>query len=222
MAEVYPHPKMNFPKWVENFWYHYRWQFLFALAVVAFIAIAAVQSFIQKKIDASILYVGPVAVSDQTCHDIVASAEEKFTRDYDGSGRKSADIRTIHLSTELDGLSPKKRAEADKRFTQYVDEILSGEDCFLLVSPSFYENLDQKGVLMSVYEIFGAWRGDEAILCGIPLNTIPLGASPGFRDLPPDTVLCLRYAGGVGTKLSENEIEEKNLLNAAIFRDLCS
>ncbi|MBP5289317.1 MAG: hypothetical protein J6Z79_05530 [Clostridia bacterium] len=221
MAEVYPHPKMNARQWVANFWYHYRWQFLFGVVAVTFILIATVQFFRQKEPDAVFLYVGPQAVSDRTCKEIVGSAKGKFTRDYDGNGYKGADINTIQLDGDLEGLSPHKKAEADKRLRQYTDEILSGDSCFLLLTPALYEKLDEEGALVSIYEIYGAWRDVDVLLCGIPLSDIPLGKCAGFSDLPRDTILCLKYAGTVNGALSEDEIEARNARNAEIFRDLC-
>lgn len=222
MAETYPRPKMNFLQRLENFWYHYRWQFIVALIFITFIGIAFVQSILQKHPDASFLYVGPAALGDDTCSGIVLASEEKLTSDYNQNGKIETDIRTIQLSTELDRLSPHQKNEADKAFQRYVEEVLSGDDFFLLLSPEFYEKLDQAGALMSVYEIFGEWRAEGSPLCGIPLNELPLGACLGFRDLPRDTVLCLKYAGGVGVALSEEEMTRLNEVNARIFCDLCS
>lgn len=221
MAEIYPHPKMNARQWVENFWYHYRWQFLFGLVAALFIGIALVQSFLQKDPDASFLYVGPVALNDDTCRGIISSAEERFTEDYNGNGRMEADIRTIQLSTKLDALSPHQKNEADKSYQRYVEEILTGDDFFLLVSPEFYEKLEQAGALMSQYEIFGFWRDEAVLTCGILLKETPLWQCEGFQDLPSDTVLCLKYASRVNGSVTEEEMYALNELNAKIFRDLC-
>ena len=222
MAEIYPHPKMNLRQRVENFWYHYRCQFLFGLVVVIFIGIALVQSFLKKDPDVSFLYVGPVALGDTVCNDIVSASAGKLTNDLDGKDHYEADIRTIQLSVELDRLSPHQKNEADKAYQRYVEEILSGDDCFLLLAPEFYERLDRAGALMSLYEIYGEWREEGSPLCGIPVKDIPLGKSEGFRDLPGDTLLCLKYAGGVNGKLSEDEIANANERNAEIYRALCS
>ena len=226
MAEVYPHPKMNPIQWVENFFYHYRWQFIFSLIVAAFIGIAAFQFFTRKDPDVSFYYVGPVALSDEICKGIVSSAQEELSRDYNGNGKIEADIRTQQLSTELDLLSPHQKNEANEGFQSYTEEILTGDSCFLLVSPEFYEALmdfnDDGSPLMSYYEIFGEDAPEGELLNGVPLRKTPLWQKPGFDDLPSDTVLCLKYAGGVNGAQTNDEVNAANEQNVQIFRDLCS
>lgn len=221
MAEVYPRPKMNFLQRIDNFWYHYRWPFLFALVVLAFIGIALVQYLTRTNPDVSFLYVGPKALSEETCESIVSSASDRLAKDYNGDGKRTADIKTIQLSTDLDLLSPHQKAEADKSFQRYLEEILSGEDRFLLVSPAFYDLLCDSGALMSVYEIFGSWQNDGEYLYGLPLKDTPLYKTPGFRDLPDDTLICLKYAGEIISDLSAEDRSAVNDTNAEIFRKLC-
>ena len=222
MAEIYPHPKMNFRQWVENFWYHYRWQFIFCVIAASFILIAAFQFAFRKTPDASFLYVGSFAPGENTCKALVASAEERIAEDYNGDGRIKADIRTILLSDDLDLLSRREQIEANKAFQRYSQEILAGDDCFLLLSPYFYDELEASGALVSLYEIYGFWPEIAEMYSGFPLKDTPLGKMEGFSDFPDDTVICLKYAGGVGDDMTADQREEANLVNARIFRDLCS
>ena len=222
MAETYPHPKMNFRQWVANFWYHYRWQFIFSVIAASFILIAAFQFVFRIMPDASFLYVGSFSPGENTCKALVASAEERFAEDYNGDGKTHADIRTIVLSDDLDLLNRREQIEANKAFQRYSQEILAGDDCFLLLSPYFYDELEASGALVSLYEIYGFWPEIASYHCGFRLKDTPLGKTGGFSDLPDDTMICLKYAGAVGGDMSFDQREEANALNARIFRDLCS
>ena len=222
MAEVYPHPKMTFGKWIENVWYYYKWFILLGIVVLTGIVIASVQFFSRTDPDASLLYVGPRVISEENCEKILSVVEKRMLSDPNGDGKLKAEMKTVALSTsyrELIGNELPGQTEYNA-YLDYQNEILAGDGCILLVDPLFYEELKSDRAIMPLSDIFSELP-DFAKECGFRLQDLSLWKEDGFSTLPGNTVLCFRFASSysIQDEAERLKIQEENL---AVFRDLCA
>lgn len=218
MEEYYPCPKMNFRQRCANFWYYHKWLVITILFFLAFIAIATVQFFQKDDADVSLLYVGPALVDDRLSRDLIESSSP-LVDDENGDGKALVDFININLSGDINLLSGGKLIEAREEYQRYCDEILSGEACILLLDEYYYLELAQTGSLVNLYEIFDEDELSSSLFdgFGLRLKNTPLYRLPGYRDLPENTVLCLKYASAVVYPDWEERIEaDEN--NLEVFR----
>ena len=221
MAEVYPHPKMTFPKWVANVWYYYKWFILLGAVFLTGIVIASVQFFSRTDPDASLLYVGPRVISDENSGKMISTAENLMQSDPNGDGKKKIEMKAVALSTsykELIGNELPGQTEYNA-YLDYQNEILAGDGCILLLDPLFYEEVSSDRALMPLSDIFDS-PPEFAREYGFRLQDLSLWQKEGFSSLPGNTILCFRFASrySIQDEAERLKIEEENL---AVFRDLC-
>ncbi|MBR5314827.1 MAG: hypothetical protein IKU45_05400, partial [Clostridia bacterium] len=48
-------------KWLDNFWYHYKWHVIIGLFVIVFLVVAIGQMIDKDKVDAYVMYAGPTS-----------------------------------------------------------------------------------------------------------------------------------------------------------------
>ncbi len=223
MAETYPHPKMNLRQWIANFWYYYKWFFLLGVMIFIFVVIASVQLFSKSTPDASLLYVGPRSISDRRCGEIISVSQEVMHADYNGDGKKKITLKTVTLSTDYQALidQPGGNQTEFEAYLDYHNEIVGGDACILLLDPYFFQELADDGALMTLYEIFGDEAPEAGNDYGIRLDSLPLYSQQGFSALPPDTMLCMRYASQYAQQEAADRyrLEEESI---AVFLDLYS
>lgn len=208
MEEKYPHPKLTPKKWIENFWYYYKWLFLTVLVFVTFAAIATVQYFAKNDPDVTFLYVGPKALGENEC-EMLTESVEKHILDTNGDGTEKCSIITFTLSSEYDDLVAGVKDQAMQEYHGYSDEILNGDATILLLDPYFYEQLAEQGALISLYEMFDEFPPSAIDLYGLELKKTPFANSDGFSALPEDTIVCFKIAPA-GTDIDVNRQIEIN------------
>ena len=193
MEEKYPHEKLTPKKWIENFWYYYKWIFLTAMVFVAFALIATFQCLLKTDPDITLLYVGPKALGENTCEAIVSEADQ-FVLDSNEDGEAKSTILTYTLSGEYDDLLHGVKDQALQEYQGYSDEILSGDATILFLDPYFYEQLADQGSLINLYEIFDEIPSSAIDYFGLELKKTKLYALEGFSELPDDTIVCLKIS----------------------------
>ncbi len=203
MEEKYPHPKLTPKKWIENFWYYYKWIFLTALVFITFAAIATVQFFLKVDPDITFLYVGPKALGENECEMLTETAE-KYILDSNDDGTAKGSIITFTLSSEYDDLVHGVKDQAMQEYQGYSDEILSGDATILFLDPYFYEELAEQGALISLYEVFDKLPQAAIDYYGLELKKTPFANKEGFSSLPDDTIVCLKIAP-VGADIDVNQ-----------------
>lgn len=221
MEEKYDCPKMTPKQWVANFWYYNKWFFLLGVVVVVFLAICTVQFFTKEDADASVLIVTSKEVSDQTCRELIESAES-FVSDLNGDGEIAVHAVSIALHSNPDLLEAGKRAQARRAqaredYQRYSEEILSGDSCILLIDEYYYLELSENGNLVNLYGVFEELPEAAFDYYGIRLGDTPLFKLCGFSSLDPNLVLCLKHAPIVA-EYTDEERAEINMRNEEAFR----
>ncbi len=204
----------TFKEKVENFFYHYKFQFFAGVFAVFFLAVMLTQMLGRDKFDYVIMYAGPkVLISDES---LMTQSLTMLAQDVDGNGEINISINDIVI------LSPEEQQQAKEAGSEinpenyseamqnYEAQLLAGDSYICLLSPYMYEQGHDSGRFCELSDIFGKNIPESAYdNCAILLSDTDFSLMPGFENLPDDTLLCMK-------KLSEvSDSDSKHIFNAS-------
>ena len=190
---------MTFRKWIENFWYYYKWLFLTACVFVLFIAICVVQFATKSDPDLSVLYVGPKALSESDCEGII-SLTESIIQDCNGDGKTSVAFQSVTYAPLTANLTEGQNEKAKEIVRRIQNEMLAGDAQILLVDSSIFNDLASAGALYNLYAVFSTPPAGLVDDYGIVLSTTRLYHTREFSVFSGDTLLCIRAQSADFTK----------------------
>ncbi len=187
---------------LENFWYHYKWPFLFGLFFLVAITVCFTQCAANGRgNDAFVMVAGAPAPTPSQMRDI-EDFLEGYTDDRNGDEKIIVAMQkyTIYTEEEINTLvlsdarpHAKELSYNDKKaFQQDLEATL----CFLGVE--LYEEEAKAGGLLPLSEITatlpaaGVLVGTDGVAYGVRLADLPIAAEGPLSILPDDTVLCMR------------------------------
>ena len=186
-----PKTKWTFGKWIDNFWYYYKWFFLCALVFVLLIAICVYQFAAKRDADLTLLYIGHATLSDPDCKKVIDAAESTVT-DVNGDGDVTVDFKTIvYAQTDAD-LPQGQRERATEIVRRIQNELIGGDSQVLLVDRSVFSALSGSGALFNLYGVYQTLPASSIDDYGIPIRATRLSDLVGSTALPADTILCMR------------------------------
>ena len=188
--------KGRFAIWCENVWYHYKVPIIIALVLIVALSVCIVQCAKREPTPDYILcYAGEASLlptkNNTVAADMAASAESLI---------ESGGLR-IGNGVRIDTWQVRKGAALDsynKDSIQSLQNELSTPIAYLyLLSEHTFDvyTTTQGGrLVVPVAEYLPADSTVEITPdgYGVYLRSTPAASLPGFRDLPDDTVLCLR------------------------------
>ncbi len=192
--------------WLDNFWYHYKWTVIIVAFFVTVLVIGIVQIFSKTDADATLLFSGPVQMSDDEITAIRNDLGSLLPEDRNGDGEKYITFMEFAVFSEQemeeenhkykddDGkyiqvVTPSHNASLSKEYQSYTQ---TGDCSIYFVSEHLYSNLVKTDRLVKLSEFFeqtpdGA-IGDEY---GIKLSETDLYEFfDSLKVLPEDTVIC--------------------------------
>ena len=196
-----------FIKWLDNYWYHYKWPTIF----VAFFGILAimltVQMITRPKYDETFLYACTYRMNAQEYQDYEQLLERVLPDDYDGNGEKSINIMSYQIYSEDEYYEAASIAEANSdsfslngkyntdefhNFSQYA---MTGECSVYLLSEYLFNQLKSADRLRPVAEIYEGKELPVGVTddgFGIRIKDTDFYIyNPAAQILPDDMVLCL-------------------------------
>lgn len=188
--------KGRFAIWCENVWYHYKVPIIIALVLIVALSVCIVQCAKREPTPDYILcYAGEASLlptkNNTVAADMAASAESLL----ESGGQR------IGNGVRIDNWQVRKGAALDsynKDSIQSLQNELSTPIAYLyLLSEHTFDvyTTTQGGrLVVPVAEYLPADSTVEITPdgYGVYLRSTPAASLPGFRDLPDDTVLCLR------------------------------
>ena len=201
---------------IQNFFYHYKWHTLFAAVLVIAIVICSLQFCGREKYDAYVLYAGSKNIG-RTAKDgdvaeisTVISSLRRVTDDFDGNGEISLNFTNYYFLSAEEAAGANDVNEAllanDRKSLSSVFEHSEYYLCF--ISTAVYEqyhNVGGEELFISLTEFKeknedAVFYSDSAIL----LSSTPLSKLPAIKDLPSDTLICIRRPSVLGAKSKEH------------------
>lgn len=240
--EIMGDVKLSSPliKKLENFWYHYKWHTIAAVAVVIIILVLTLQTCSRVSYDGYILYAGPYEIKKTSANGDIApysttiSSLKKACEDFDNDGNVNVTLQNFFVINEeeaekLYDLEPGYSINTTlvQEDTERLGQTMLYGDyyvCFLS-ERIFLEYEERYGGAMfkevSEYLTDGK-KYDLASENGVYLGSLEFYSLPGICDLPADTVICLRALSEVSSALNRGGSEESFLRGEAIFKDILS
>ncbi len=208
----------SFIKKLDNFWYHYKIHTIAALFIVFVIVICSVQTCSRADYDIQVLYAGgkhiPLSDDSSSLYTNINSAFKLVCDDYDKDGIKNPLLLRLTIPTtneELENLGGSQNEKIFRENTQELETIMvySSEYYLCFLSEPIFIDYDQKITEQGIFPLEDirkyAPEGSSfeyASDRGIYLRSTDFYKLPGIKDLPENTVICLRVRSEVMSSAS--------------------
>ena len=238
-TEVVEAPKKSFSKWLDNYWYHYKWHTIAVVFVLIVVTVCVVQMSNRTSFDAVITYAGSKDISQKSENGgtaeivIMQSSLKDVAYDVDENGDVTLDLEPLFWlsSAEIAALKAELKEGEEINdsllISSYntVDDLMLSSDRFLwLMSDDLYEYINSKSDVGRFVDLSGVPGEDSAVefygddTCAIYLKSTEFYKMPGICDLPEDTLIVVRKLGigsNKSTKRAYNAALEiaKNIIN---------
>ncbi len=201
-------------KWLENYWYHYKWTTIVVLFFALVIGIGVYQMAAKEDYDTQIIYAGPVLLIQE---DQMTGINEAFRAvmpgDYNEDGKKSLIIHDFAILS--DEQYQQKLEEAEKEGeggiafdpttrTSYISNIMTlystGESSVSLLDPYVYNTFRRQDAYSKLADVLGEKPAYAVDDYAVRLKDTPFGQYFDALDvLPDDTLLCFRKPSELST-----------------------
>ena len=197
-------PGDKFFKWLDNFWYHYKWHTIIAVFAIIVVIVGISQVVSKGTADVGVIYGGPrlLSLAEQRA---VESAVRQVMEDYNQDGKLVVEFVSLMLMS--DEQIQAAYDEAEKRGEEYFANaqfmreelkkfdnlIMAGDSLLCLLDPFLYNRVLDSGGFIPLSEIFDELPESAVDEYGILLSDTEFGQYfDGVNTLPGDTILCIR------------------------------
>ena len=215
--------KGKFLKWLDNYWYHYKWPTIVVAFFVVVFAVCFIQSITNEKKDILITYAGSAALEGDDKLAIESVLTNSLPEGFGNNGNagKAGFIPYLVYSKEQIQKAQEDQIFIDTVFNSNEYSTLNSQyktgngSIYLLEEWLYRELLNEDGTtdrLKPLEEIFGEIPEGAIDAYAIRLGDTELYKnSPALQVLPADTVLCL-HEKIFGQKNYEKEVEVFELI----------
>ena len=230
----------NFKKWLDNYWYHYKWPTLIALVFIFTFSIGIGQIAVEKNnYDVYALYAGPEYLHKEP-HDMIVeeftAVAEKVSGVSDTEEEKSVNLQMLIYLND-DQITAQKQAveatgemftfdilENNNVFETFMKQLVSGENVIMFLDPYLYKTAEENGALYKVKEIIGRnVPGMTDSGMGVRLKDSGLLEKyPSLSNLPEDTILCLRQVTHAMKLIGKSESKDSHKFQLDVAREMFS
>lgn len=198
-------------KWLDNFWYHYKWPTIIITFFVSLAIVLAVQLVSRENYDAYIMYVGDAAIPDTQYHDIQKSLNS-ICKDYNEDKEILVNFsRTAFISDEEHEMASTVNASA----TQFLSSMSVQPYYIYLMTPLVYDIYKDNGVFVPISEleidIPDEWYYDETAISFSKTDYATSHA--GVDNLGEDLILVIKsvpYSRSKSTEAKERKSFENH------------
>lgn len=183
-------------KWLENYWYHYKWHTIVGAFLIAVVTYLIVQALTATTPQFQIMYAGPKALDMPTKIQLA----EPFAQ-LQGPVEEEEDrvaFASIYLLTDeqakdvlMTGFTVTDLQTNRQQFNTYT---ATGECLIYLLDPAWYPQLRDAGALVPLSEAMGYTPQNAIDSYGIRFKDTAFAQyfADQFTVLPDDTILCMR------------------------------
>lgn len=202
----------TFSEKVENFFYHYKWQFLLCCFTLVVLAYLIAQSILTVKPDIKIMCIaGGFEMESKVTE--MEHFFERYCPDFNGDGKTKVDV--YYMATEYIDGDYYSMQNYQVGSTKIIAEFQSDEIIMAVTGPVVCD-------LLHVYRdpIFTDMRelypdDENALLPGYKVSAFDFGEQVGFPDMPGNYMLSLRNV--IDERGYDREKMQQNYDNALIL-----
>lgn len=211
-------------KWLDNFWYHYKWVTLVTAFFTVTLSIIIIQMITKTNPDSNILYGGPAVLTANQTKEIENAFNALLPEDFNGDGEKISSLQAITLMTkEQIAKAEAEAAENSSVFvynpqslennkTSFSTQLFSGEYVICLIDPEQYKNAYKAGGFAPLSELFGENNIPEYAYDDCALLLSETNFSKFFTAMsvfPDDTLICVRKMSSVSAIKGKSKAERE-------------
>ncbi len=216
--------KSKFVKWLDNYWYHYKWITIGVAFLLVVLIVGISQANAKRKEDVTLVYAGQYQLNVRETDAIRSVFNAVMPEDFDGNGEKYTGIVEYQIYSEEQ--IKKLEAETDEvgvhldvnnqhnttNYQNFYDYVKVGESAICLLAPWLYKELNGSGRLLPIATALGEGCGYDEDVNGVYLEDTELYKEySALRVLPGDTVICFLRQPVLGKIANDenyqNEIE---------------
>ena len=177
-------------KWLDNFWYHYKWVAIIVTFFLIIGIILIVQLVGRTHYDAYIMYMGNSSIPDTKYQDIM-DAFDKVMDDYNGDGEVLLNFsRTNYISDDENPMAGSINSTA----LQYMSTMTVQPYYIYLIDAELYELYRDSDIFVPVTELVDdipeEWLYDDTAVY-FDVTDFAVG-NAGVNDLGSDTLLVIK------------------------------
>ena len=223
--------KGGFLGWLDNFWYHYKWQTIGVVFLAAVLIIGLTQCISKEEEDVIVLYAGrtqfSVGEANAICEVLETIAPTKGENVKSNVGityfqvMNEEQIKQAEAETDADG---KKKYTVDRsylsdQYDSYYSQLLTGDHSVVFLEPWLYEKLVRDNRLVSLADVLGYVPEGALGEHGVRLGSLDIYGSYGALKnvMDADTVVCILHPNSKIT-FSKNSNEKYYENEKALFR----
>ena len=179
-------------KWLDNFWYHYKWPTIIAAFFITVFAICIAQMVTRSEYDMYVRYVGNAVITETQYNDMENSLE-KTGGDVNGDGESIANFAQVPYVSDDDN-PYKNDINADARET--MTGMIVQPYYIYIMDKGAYEMFKGENIYTPLSQIYSQDVSDIAFDdCAIYFKeTAFYKNSPGMEWVKDDTVIVLKVA----------------------------
>jgi hypothetical protein len=179
-------------KWLDNFWYHYKWPVIIAAFFITVFVICTVQMLNKANYDMYVRYVGNAVITETQYKDMESSLEN-IGGDVNGDGEKAANFAQVPYVSDEDN-PYRNEINADARET--MTGMIVQPYYIYIMDKGAYEMFKKENIYTPLNQIFSedvsAIAFDDCAICF--KETDFYKTSPGMEWVKDDTVIVLKVA----------------------------
>ena len=136
--------RVRFGKWLENFWYYYKWHTIAIIVVAIGVAIGIGSCVNRESVDLCIYYLSkdPLLYSEDKIN--LLHSLEPYVEDFDGDGEVRLELRNYYVGDE---------DTVESQLEQFRNEYIGGGVMLLLADETGVEQLVETGWLGDITDI---------------------------------------------------------------------
>ncbi|MBE6671653.1 MAG: hypothetical protein E7593_05570 [Ruminococcaceae bacterium] len=217
-------------RWLDNFWYHYKWHTIIAVFAAVFLCVGIGQMLGKEKVDAYIMYAGPTSFFPNEIEQIQDSFEN-IVPDFNGDGKKVVEFIDITVLTDKQIAENKKKAQEqgveynlDMEFVmdmrkKFKLQIQSGDAYFLLIDPEMYEQDKEVGIYRKLADLGIEYENTNDEMSVVFRETEFGKYFTVFEQFPEDTLMCFRTMN-IPSKIRGDKEKKKYDQQLEFFKDI--
>lgn len=220
----------KFLKWLDNYWYHYKWTTIIVGFFVVVLLVCTLQMCTNEKEDINLIYAGPVLMTSGELDNLADVMNIVMPRDFDNSGEKSANILNYHVFSEDEIKKLESQTDSDGKksfidrsyntsnYDNFYNYIQTGDASVCMVAPWLYDSLKSSNRLMKLTDVLGELPEAAIDDYGVMLSELEIYDSfSSVRVLPGDTVVCILRPLVIGKSSKEKVYAQEKEMFSAIL-----
>ena len=214
--------KLKSSKWIENFWYHYKWHTVSAVAVLLIFTILILQMFTKTSYDVNILYAGHYEIErvspdgEEPPYSSLVDDLKNIFSDYNNDGNVNISLLNLLVMNETeakehygDDAINYLNSTLIKEDTDKLSQIMVYGDYYLcLLSERLFLEYDESygdKIFSSLTQYISEGQCEMINERGIYLSSLNCYTLDEFKNLPSDTVVCLRRVSEIKGVVNKDE-----------------